>query len=350
LPNELLVFGIAALGLTVIATLFAAFFTVAQRTTAIVERLGKFVREAGPGLRVRLPFIDRVIGRVDLRVQQLDVMIETKTKDNVFVQLLVVVQYCVLPEKVCVAFYALDDATCQMTSCVLDVVRARVPKVTLNDLFERKNEIADIVKSELAQGMEDFGYGILKALVTDIEPEPKVKAAMNEINAAQRKRVAATEEAEADRMLRAKAAEGDAQSRVLQHRGIADQRRTVIAGLRDAVDEFQKSVPGATAKDVINLVLVTQYFDMLKEINAASRSNAIFVPHSPISLFGLAEQMLNAIIAADETVGVLAAAGSTHELRTALEESRMPQGPESHAAPNQKGNGGRLYAAGKTEG
>jgi regulator of protease activity HflC (stomatin/prohibitin superfamily) len=248
---------------------------------------------------------------MNLRVQQLDVKIETKTEDNVFVEMVVAVQYFVLPTKVYDAFYKLDNATGQITSFVFDVVRARVPKIKLDDLFEKKDEIADSVKVELAQVMEDFGYGILKALVTDIDPDPKVKESMNEINAAQRMRVAATERGEADRILRVKAAEGDAQSKALQGRGIADQRQAIIAGLRDSVDEFQKSVPGTTARDVMNLVLMTQYFDMLKEIGASSHTNAILIPHSPGNLTTLTEQMRTAMIEADQTVQASANSGES---------------------------------------
>ena len=293
---------IAAIALiAAIAALISTFFTVQQRTTAIVQRLGKFVREAGPGLNVKIPFLDRVVGRINLRVQQLDVKIETKTEDNVFVKMVVAVQFYVLPEKVYDAFYRLDNAARQITSYVFDVVRAQVPKIKLDDVFEKKDDIADIVKAELAQVMEGFGYGILKALVTDIDPDPKVKQSMNEINAAQRMRVAATEKGEADRILKVKAAEGDAQSKALQGRGIADQRQAIVAGLRDSVDEFRKSVPGTTAKDVMNLVLMTQYFDTLKEIGASSRSNTILIPHSPGSLASLSEQIRNAMIEANQT-------------------------------------------------
>ena len=305
--QQLILFAGAA-GLVLLAVLAATFFTVEQRTTAIVQRLGKFVREAGPGLHVKIPFIDRVVGRINLRVQQLDVKIETKTEDNVFVQVVVAVQHYVLPEKVYDAFYKLEDANRQITSFVFDVVRARVPKIRLDDVFEKKDEIADSVKSELAQVMEGFGYGILKALVTDIDPDPTVKTSMNEINAAQRMRLAATEKGEADRILKVKAAEGDAQSKALQGRGIADQRQAIVAGLRDSVDQFQKSVPGTTAKDVMNLVLMTQYFDMLKEIGASSRTNAILIPHTPGHLASLTEQMRNAMIEADQTVRVPEAA------------------------------------------
>src|SRR5688572_24426014 len=298
--SQVLIFVAVAVGLVVIATLAATFFTVQQRTTAIVQRLGKFVREAEPGLHVKIPFIDRVIGCMNLRVQQLDVRIETKTEDNVFVQMVVAVQYYVLPEKVYDAFYKLDDATRQITSFVFDVVRAKVPQIRLDDVFEKKDEIADIVKAELAQVMDGFGYGILKALVTDIDPDARVKASMNEINAAQRMRVAATEKGEAERILKVKSAEGDAQSKALQGKGIADQRKAIVAGLRDSVDEFQKSVPGTTAKDVLNLILMTQYFDMLKEIGASSRTNAILIPHAPGNVGNLIDQMRTALIEADQ--------------------------------------------------
>jgi regulator of protease activity HflC (stomatin/prohibitin superfamily) len=309
--NDLSISTVVALGvagiaaITVAAALICTFFTVQQRTAAIVQRLGKFVREAKPGLNVKVPFIDRVVGRVNLRVQQLNVEIETKTEDNVFVQMVVAVQFYVLPEKVYDAFYKLDDAERQITSYVFDVVRAQVPKIKLDDVFEKKDDIAITVKGELAQVMEGFGYGILKALVTDIDPDPKVKESMNEINAAQRMRVAATEKGEADRILKVKAAEGDAQSKALQGRGIADQRKAIVEGLRDSVDEFQRSVPGTTAKDVMNLVLMTQYFDTLKEIGASSRSNTILIPHSPGSLASLSEQIRNAMIEANQTVEVL---------------------------------------------
>ncbi len=315
--NELVLLGVLALVL--LGALSATFFTVEQRTVAIVQRLGKFTREAPPGLHAKLPLIDAVAGRINLRVQQLDVTIETKTEDNVFVQIVVAVQYYVLPDKVYDAFYKLQDATRQITSFVFDVVRAQVPKIKLDDVFGRKDEIADTVKGELAQVMEGFGYGILKALVTDIDPDAKVKEAMNEINAAQRLRVAATEKGEADRILKVKAAEGEAQSKALQGRGIADQRQAIVAGLRDSVDEFQKSVPGTTAKDVMNLVLMTQYFDMLKEIGASSRTNAILIPHSPGHLSSLTEQLRNVMIEADQVVRVTEAFAPSGPARAASE-------------------------------
>jgi regulator of protease activity HflC (stomatin/prohibitin superfamily) len=288
-------------GLAVLVMLLAAsLFTVEQQTVAIVQRLGKFRREAGPGIHLKVPIIDKVVARLNMRVQQLDVAIDTKTDDNVFVNMIVAVQYFVLPEKVYQAQYKLDDARRQITSYVFDVVRAQVPSIKLDDVFAKKDDIAEAVKIELSHVMEGFGYGILKALVTDIEPDSRVKDAMNEINAAQRMRVAANEKGEAERILKVKAAEGDAQSKALQGRGIADQRQAIVAGLRDSVDEFQRSVPGTTAKDVMNLVLMTQYFDMLKEIGASTKSTAILIPHSPGHLSSLTEQIRNAMMEADQ--------------------------------------------------
>jgi regulator of protease activity HflC (stomatin/prohibitin superfamily) len=280
--------------------LFFIFFIVEQQTSAIVESFGKFSKVASPGLNIKIPLVQRVAGRVNLRVQQLDVRVETKTKDNVFVNVVVSVQYYVLPEKVYEAFYKLDNPESQITSYVFDVVRARVPSIILDDVFEKKDEIANTVKSELSEVMDDFGYGILKALVTDIDPDDKVKVAMNEINANQRLRVAAAEKGEADKILKVKAAEAEAESKALQGIGIANQRKAIIDGLRDSVDEFQKSIPGTGATDVMNLVLITQYFDTLKDIGANSNSNSILIPHGPGAVTDLSEQIRNAIIAGNE--------------------------------------------------
>ncbi len=276
------------------------FFTVQQQTAAVVQRMGKFshVAEAGPHLK--MPFVENVAGHVNLRVQQLDVEVETKTADNVFVKALVAVQYHVLKDKIYQAFYKLDDPTSQIRSFVFDVVRARVPAMKLDDVFEKKDEVADAVKSELREVMEDFGYGIVKALVTDIDPDHKVKDAMNEINAAQRMRVAASEKGEAEKILKVKAAQAEAESKALSGKGIADQRRAIIDGLRESVDEFQKSVPGASPQDVMNIVLMTQYFDTLKELGATSQNNTILVPHSPSTVTDLAGQIRDSMMAANQ--------------------------------------------------
>lgn len=295
------------MGLTTIIIIIAivllildGFFIVRQQTSSIIERFGKFTRIAGAGLNVKIPFIDRIAGRVTLRIQQLDVKIETKTKDNVFVNVLVSVQYYVLPGKVVDAFYKLQDPQGQITSFVFDTVRARVPGMILDDLFERKDDIALAVKSELDNVMDDFGYGIVKALVTDIDPDARVKASMNEINAAQRMREAAIQQAEADKIRVVKAAEGEAESKALQGQGIANQRKAIIDGLKESVENFNKSIGGTKAEDVMNLVLMTQYFDTLKEIGLSSKSNTILIPHSPGGMGDISEQMRNAVITANE--------------------------------------------------
>jgi regulator of protease activity HflC (stomatin/prohibitin superfamily) len=280
--------------------IFDGIFTVRQQTSAIVERFGKFKKVANAGLNFKIPFIDRIAGRVNLRVQQLDVRVETKTKDNVFVFVVVSVQYNVLPTKVLDAFYRLQIPTEQITAFVFDTVRARVPNTNLDELFQMKDDIANAVKVELDQVMDDFGYGILKALVTDIDPDAKVKVSMNEINAAQRLRVAAVEQAEADKIRVVKAAEAEAESKALQGTGIANQRRAIIDGLRESVENFSKTVDGANAQDVMNLVMMTQYFDTIKDIGAGSKTNTILIPHSPGGMGDLSEQMRNAMITANE--------------------------------------------------
>lgn len=301
--------GVVALTTLLVST----FFTVEQQSVAVIQRFGKFVRAAKAGLNMKIPFIDWVIGRVNLRVNQLDVAVETKTSDNVFVRVMVSVQYFVLPEKVYDAFYRLQDPKKQITSFVFDVVRARVPKMKLDDVFEKKDEVADAVRSELADTMDDFGYGIIKALVTDIDPDPKVKESMNEINAAQRLRVAATEKGEAERILKVKLAEAEAESKALQGKGIANQRQAIINGLRESVHGFQEGVPGSTAQDVMNLVLMTQYFDTLKEMAGLSKTTSIMIPHSPGAIPDLASQIRNAMIVANQVNAADVPAAQTAE-------------------------------------
>jgi regulator of protease activity HflC (stomatin/prohibitin superfamily) len=290
----------AGVGVLAVIWLFSSFFVVREQSAAVIQRFGKFARIAHSGLNIKLPLIEDVSGHVSLRVSQLAVKVETKTEDNVFVHLTVSVQYRVKQEKVYAAFYKLQDSDAQITSYVYDVVRARVPRMKLDDVFEKKDEIADAVESELSHTMNEFGYDIVKALVTDIDPDAKVKEAMNEINSAQRLRVAAAEKGEAERILRVKAAEADAQSKALQGKGIADQRKAIVDGLRESVSDFQESVPGTSAHDVMSLVLMTQYFDTLKEIGAVSKTNTILLPHSPGALTDIAGQIREAIIGAGQ--------------------------------------------------
>jgi len=286
--------------IVLIIFLLSGIYVVKQQTSVLIERFGRFHKVAGPGLNIRIPIVDRIAGRVSLRIQQLDVKVETKTKDNVFVFVMVSVQYFVIPEKVTDAFYRLQNPEAQITSYVYDVVRANVPKIILDDVFETKDEIAQAVKLELEQIMDDFGYGIVKALVTDIDPDANVKESMNQINAAQRLRVAAVEQAEAEKIKVVKAAEAEAESKALQGRGIADQRTAIVNGLRDSVEQFSNNVKGTSPQDVMNLVLMTQYFDTLKEVGTMSGSNTILLPHSPAGMQDISEQLRNAMITANE--------------------------------------------------
>lgn len=288
---------LAVIGLILLLT---SIFTVEQQTIAVIERFGKFSRLSNPGLNFKIPIFERVASRVSLRVMQLNIQAETKTEDNVFVHMLVSVQYFVIPEKVYDAFYRLADPQKQINAYVFDVVRARVPKIKLDDLFEKKDEIALAVKEELNETMNGFGFQILSALVTDIEPNAKVKESMNEINAAQRLRIAASEKGEAERILKVKAAEAEAQSKALQGKGIADQRKAIIDGLRESVEQFKDGISGTSTQDVMNLVLLTQYFDTIKDLGTSSNANTILLPHSPGGMTDLAEQIRNAMIIGNE--------------------------------------------------
>jgi regulator of protease activity HflC (stomatin/prohibitin superfamily) len=273
---------------------FSALFSVRQQTAKAIERFGKFVRIAGPGLNIKIPLIEQVARTLDLRIQQMVVQVETKTKDNVFVSVHIAVQYFVLESRLADAFYKLSNPVPQIESHVLDIVRGQVPKMDLDHVFENKDEIALAVKRELTDSMTDFGYGIQTALVTEIDPDAKVKHAMNDINAAQRERIAANERGEAERILAVKKAEGDAQSKELQGIGIANQRKAIIEGLKTSVDVFQKAIPGTTADDVMRLVLMTQYLDTLKEIGVMGKSNTVFLPHSPAGYHDLMQQIVMA--------------------------------------------------------
>jgi regulator of protease activity HflC (stomatin/prohibitin superfamily) len=282
-----------------IGTFFSGLFTVATAKAGVVQRFGRFVRVAGPGLNFKFPWIEQVVAKVDLRVRQLDLKMETKTKDNVFVSIPVSIQFHVLPDRVYEAYYKLSDPKEQIGSYVFNVILGHVPKMILDEAFEQQNAIAAAVKQELDGVMETFGYGIVKALVTDIIPDPKVKAAMNDINAARREQEAANARGEAEKILKVKQAEGEAQSKQLQGQGIANQRKAIIDGLRESVETFKAGVEGTSAKDVMMLVLLTQYFDTLKEIGASAHSNTIMMPHSPGGMVDFFQQIRDAVVLGD---------------------------------------------------
>ena len=302
--GSLIIFGVAGLfGLVILVIiLFGTFFTVKQQSLAAIERFGKFNRIARAGLGVKIPLIESSSNRLSLRIQELNVPVETITKDKVSVKIQVTIQYQVLEARAEQAFYRLSNPEGQIKSYVFDQVRAEVPAIELDDVFTNKEEIAGSVKQELAGSMDDFGYQIINVQVTDVDPDPGVKASMNEINAARRERVAAEERGEAEKILKVKAAEAEAESKALQGKGIADQRKAIVDGLRESVSEFQDAVPGATAADVMNLVMMTQHFDTMQAIGADARTKAIFVPYSPGAVADLKDQLTNAIIQGGESL------------------------------------------------
>jgi regulator of protease activity HflC (stomatin/prohibitin superfamily) len=281
-----------------LGALLGSFFTVNTAERGVVERFNKFSRVAGPGLSLKLPFAETV-HKVDMRVQELPFKIETKTKDNVFVVIPVSVQYQVLADKVSDAYYKLTDPQKQIESYVYNVILGHVPKLALDEAYLEKDQIAKAVKDELDATMENFGFSIVRALVTDIVPDARVKTAMNEINAARREQEAALAKGEADKTIAVKKAEAEAESKRLQGEGIAAQRKAIIAGLKESVEDFQKVVEGTTARDVMTLVLLTQYLDTLKEIGAASNTNTLMLSHAPGEIRNLREQMSEAIAVGD---------------------------------------------------
>lgn len=271
--------------------LISSFFTVKQQTAAIVERFGKFHSVRQSGLHLKIPLVDRISGRMSLKIQQLDVIIETKTLDDVFVRLKVSVQYKVIKDKVYDAFYKLDYAHDQITSYVFDVVRAEVPKMKLDDVFVRKDDIAIAVKSELNEAMINYGYDIIKTLVTDIDPDAQVKEAMNRINASEREKIAAQFEGDAARILIVEKAKAEAESKRLQGQGIADQRREIARGLEESVEVLNKV--GINSQEASALIVVTQHYDTLQSIGQETNSNLILLPNSPQA----GSQMLNDMVA-----------------------------------------------------
>jgi regulator of protease activity HflC (stomatin/prohibitin superfamily) len=292
------VFGVIILFLLASAFL-GAFFTVQTAEVAIVQRLGKFARVAGPGLNWKTPFIENVVRRMSMKVLQFDVQMETKTQDNVFVQIPVSIQYKVLPDGVESAFYKLSDPVKQIESMVYNVVLGHVPKMKLDDTFLNQAEIAKDLRDSLDSSMHEYGYTIVKVLISDIVPDPKVKAAMNDINAAAREREATVSRAETNKLLLVKQAEAEAESKRLQGEGIANQRKAIIAGLKDSIEDFSKAVAGATPQDVMQLVLITQYFDTLKDVAANDRTNTVLVPHSPGTINDLFSQLRDSMLTAN---------------------------------------------------
>ncbi|ACX83689.1 membrane protease protein family protein [Blattabacterium sp. (Periplaneta americana) str. BPLAN] len=285
---SLLFYGLLIL---LIFSFFSSFvFIVHQETASIVERLGKFHSIRQAGLHLKIPFIDNVIGKLTLKIQQLDILVDTKTKDNVFVKVKISVQFQVIKNKVYEAFYKLDNSHSQITSYIFDVVRAEVPKMRLDDVFERKDHIALVVKGELEGAMLNYGYSIIKALVTDLDPDEQVKQAMNRINTAEREKVAAEYQAEAERIKIVAKAKAEAESKKLQGKGTADQRREIARGILESVEVLNNV--GINSQEASALIVVTQHYDTLQSMGESSNANLILLPNSP----GAASEMLNNMI------------------------------------------------------
>lgn len=286
--NNFVLIPLSVIGLFI---LLAAFFIVKQQTAVVIERFGRFLSIRNSGLQMKIPLVDRISGRLSLKIQQLDVIVETKTLDDVFVKLKVSVQYKVIRDKVYEAFYKLEYPHDQITSYVFDVVRAEVPKMKLDDVFVKKDDIAIAVKTELQDAMLEYGYDIIKTLVTDIDPDAQVKAAMNRINASEREKIAAQFEGDAARILIVEKAKAEAESKRLQGQGIADQRREIARGLEESVEVLNKV--GINSQEASALIVVTQHYDTLQAIGEETNTNLILLPNSPQA----GSDMLNNMVA-----------------------------------------------------
>jgi regulator of protease activity HflC (stomatin/prohibitin superfamily) len=275
------------------------FFTVEQNERAIVERFGKFVRVAGPGLQTKTPFVQRVPGRMSLQVEQLNAEIETKTKDNVFVRVKLAVQYKVgaTDQQVQDAYYKLDDPTVQIQSYAFDVVRSHIPSMGLDEAYADADTIAMHIQDTLHKQMADYGYEIVKALITNIEPDQKVKDAMNNINAAQRNQVAASAQGDAQKTLAVKKAEGEKETMRLTGEGVAAERKAIAEGLRESLAIIAEQ--GLDAQQAMALVALTQYTDMVRALGESSQTNTILLPHSPSGVADLIDQIRNGLLVAD---------------------------------------------------
>ena len=303
----------------VLLLLMGTFFIVKQQTAAVIERFGKFTSVRQSGLHIKIPVIDRVSGRLSLKIQQLDVVVETKTKDDVFVKLKVSVQYKVIKDKVYDAFYKLDYPHDQITSYVFDVVRAEVPKMKLDSVFERKDDVAVAVKAELNDAMTEYGYDIIKTLVTDIDPDSQVKEAMNRINASEREKVAAQVEGDAARILIVEKAKAEAESKRLQGQGIADQRREIARGLEDSVKVLNNV--DINSQEASALIVVTQHYDTLQSVGSASNSNLILMPNSPQAGSEMLNNMVASFTASNQIGEEMKKASEKEKLKSAEKKS-----------------------------
>jgi regulator of protease activity HflC (stomatin/prohibitin superfamily) len=287
--DMLILYGVG--GALILVLLIKSIILVNEKTVFVIQRLGKFQRMAHAGFGMIIPFIDKKAGVINMRVQQLDVDVETKTRDDVFVHLRVSVQFQVMSDKLWEAHYALDNHRHQIASYIFDDVRAEVPKMELDDVFAKKEDIANAVRQNLADSMDDYGYLIVKALITDIDPDARVKDSMNKINAAKRDKEATMEESEGAKIRVVKAAEADAESKRLSGEGIAAQRREIIRGFKESVEDFQKTLKEVSHEEIMHFVLLTQYFDTLNHIGSNGKNTSILIPHSPSAMKDFQDQI-----------------------------------------------------------
>lgn len=288
----------ALLTIAAIAIVMGGWYTVKQQSAVIIQRFGKFQTISFAGFHFKVPIIDKIAGKISMKIQQLDVKVETKTKDDVFVHLQVSVQYMVLKDKVYDAFYRLESPKAQINSYVFDTVRAEVPKMKLDEVFERKDDIAIAIKHELEEAMDSYGYGIVKALVTDIDPDSQVKIAMNRINASEREKIAAQYEADAEKIKIVAKAEAEAENKKLQGKGIADQRREIAKGLEESVDVLRKV--GIDPQEASALLVIVQHYDTLLAMGESSSSSLVLLPSSPATASNLMQEMVTAFTAANK--------------------------------------------------
>ncbi|XP_062092118.1 hypersensitive-induced response protein 4-like [Humulus lupulus] len=273
---------------------------VNQANIGVVERWGRFERLAEPGLHFFNPFAGECLaGVLSTRICSLDVRVETKTKDNVFVQLVCSIQYRVVKQNADDAYYELQNPKEQIQSYVFDVVRAIVPRMNLDELFEQKGEVAKSVLEELEKIMVAYGYNIEHILMVDIIPDPHVRKAMNEINAAQRLQLASVYKGEAEKVLQIKRAEGEAESKYLGGVGVARQRQAITDGLRENIVNFSHKVEGTSAKEVMDLIMITQYFDTIKDLGNSSNNTTVFIPHGPGHIRDIGDQIRNGLMEAN---------------------------------------------------
>ena len=281
--------------LIILGILISMLYVVRQQSVAIVERFGRYQKIATSGIHMRLPFgIDKIAARIQLRLLQSEIVVETKTKDNVFVMMNVATQYRVNEQNVTDAYYKLMRPEAQIKSYIEDALRSSVPKLTLDELFEKKDEIALEVQHQVAEEMTTYGYIIVKTLITKVEPDAEVKQSMNEINAAQRKRVAAQELAEADKIKIVTAAEDEAEKDRLHGVGIAQQRKAIVDGLAESIAELKEANVGMSEEQIMSILLTNQYLDTLNTF-AAKGNQTLFLPNNPNGVDDIRTQILSAL-------------------------------------------------------